>query len=166
MKKVIQYRLPHSDIYTLTNIQYSGIEDGMACTCDNCGRLITNIANIKNNKGEKFNVGLDCAETLTGIGNTEDFEYAKINMREAIKLCKIIKEMHENETLKVKEINRDNNFFTFSFIGKIEKSIKFRGEKIKKLMQYNELVWNTQVTHALPQYIVNIIENNFNQQRK
>lgn len=59
--------LPIDKNYTLIDSYYTGgLENGGMC-CDNCNRMITNIAVIKDNNNNSFNVGLDCAEALTNV---------------------------------------------------------------------------------------------------
>lgn len=62
MKKVIRRELPF-DKYKIAET-FSTEE---YCICENCGKAIKNIAIIEDSKGERFNVGLDCAATLAGI---------------------------------------------------------------------------------------------------
>jgi len=44
------------------------------CICDNCGKVLKNVAVIENTKGTKYHVGVDCAETLSGITEYEIME--------------------------------------------------------------------------------------------
>lgn len=75
-----RYNLPINDNYKLIDSFYTGGLEN-STSCDNCGKPIANVATIKNTKGEIFNVGLDCAETLThidGLYNAKmDFEELK-----------------------------------------------------------------------------------------
>lgn len=66
-KRIIRQQLP-IDIYEIVDTFSLGEDD--YSVCDNCGKVIKNIAVVKNSKGKLFNVGMDCAETLSGI--TED----------------------------------------------------------------------------------------------
>jgi hypothetical protein len=77
-----RYNLELNENYTLVDSFYTGpLTEGCGTTCENCGKLITNVAVIKNSKEKKFNVGMDCAETLTnvfGLYNAEmDFNELK-----------------------------------------------------------------------------------------
>ena len=72
-KKLIERNLSLSDTYTFEGATYIPVIEGGGTCCENCGKLISNIATIKNQHGRAFNVGLDCAETLT-ISNKWDFE--------------------------------------------------------------------------------------------
>jgi hypothetical protein len=45
----------------------------MGCTCDNCGKLIANIANVKGESSAKFHsIGFDCLETFLINNNILD----------------------------------------------------------------------------------------------
>jgi hypothetical protein len=83
-KKTIKRNLPIDTTYTLVESFYRSLEDG-GCSCDNCGRLISNIAVVKDNtRGVQYNVGMDCAGTLTGIQGNYEFEWIhKIYFNEA-----------------------------------------------------------------------------------
>ncbi len=70
--KTVQGSLPVNRDYKITDIDYQPME--CATTCQNCGRIISNIATIENDKGSQFVVGLDCAESLKGCGTGESWE--------------------------------------------------------------------------------------------
>ncbi len=47
------------------SITRGSIESGQMCTCDNCGKLITQMVNIRDGKtGKPYTIGVDCAETF------------------------------------------------------------------------------------------------------
>ena len=77
-KKSIRRNLPF-DKYRIVESFYSVDY----CTCDNCNKVLKNVAVIKNSKAETFYVGLDCAKTLSGITDFDiylhenNFECAK-----------------------------------------------------------------------------------------
>ena len=51
--------------YTLVNVCMQTKENGTPMTCDDCGRLIFNIATIKGKSdGQTYNVGLSCVKKL------------------------------------------------------------------------------------------------------
>ena len=72
-KKVMQRNLSLTENYTFVSAKYISILDGGGCTCDNCGKLISNIVTIKDGNNNFYNVGSDCAETLQSLQN--DFNY-------------------------------------------------------------------------------------------
>lgn len=59
--------------YKIISISYNKIEDSIGFCCDNCNRLISNIAKIEDNKGSIFHVGMDCAKTLSNGGKNIDY---------------------------------------------------------------------------------------------
>jgi hypothetical protein len=77
-KKAIRRNLPF-DKYRIVESFYSADY----CTCDNCNKVLRNVAVIQNSKAETFHVGLDCAKTLSGI--TEMDIYRHENMFESAK---------------------------------------------------------------------------------
>lgn len=64
-KRIIRRNLPINDKYVLIDSFYAGMENGTCC--DNCNKIIANIAVIKNNDNDVFHVGMDCAATLTQL---------------------------------------------------------------------------------------------------
>lgn len=72
---MIQRNLPLDVSYELIDSYYNGgIEAGAGECCQNCGRYISNVAIVKSVHGS-FHIGMDCAETLTGIKNSFCLEY-------------------------------------------------------------------------------------------
>ena len=77
-KKAIRRNLPF-DKYRIVESFYSPDY----CTCDNCNKVLKNVAVIQNSKDKIFHVGLDCAQTLSGItdfdieNHENSFECAK-----------------------------------------------------------------------------------------
>ncbi len=104
-KKIVQRNLPLNETYTLIDSHYAGAENYEVC--DNCNKPITNIAHIKNSKNKDFHVGLDCASTLTGIGDNpyllrehEDFFKQSASLR-----AKILKKLKEGFNIDVDKID-------------------------------------------------------------
>jgi len=50
--------------YELIGVSYVALIDSIGTCCDNCGRLISNIATIKHEDGTNYTIGLDCSKTL------------------------------------------------------------------------------------------------------
>lgn len=63
-KKFIKHNLP-ADKYEI--VDTFSLSEGDYIVCDNCGKVIRNVAVVKDSHGNRYNVGLDCAETLSGI---------------------------------------------------------------------------------------------------
>lgn len=65
--KAINGKLDMSKSYKLVDVIYGEAEE-MACSCcDNCGLVIKNIAVVERDDGGKFNIGLDCMDTIVGM---------------------------------------------------------------------------------------------------
>ncbi len=98
MKQIIKRNLPLDVVYTLMDKKYISIVDGYGCTCDNCGKLIANIATISNGS-KSYNIGFDCLDTII-INNTilsqvdiVDYEAYKNAIDKTMKFIKHIKEV-------------------------------------------------------------------------
>lgn len=98
MKNIIQRSLPLNVNYTVIDKQYIPLVEGNGCTCDNCGKLIANIATVANPDGKRFNIGFDCLETflinnqLLSQTDIEDFEKVKKMIPKCIRVAKDIRE--------------------------------------------------------------------------
>lgn len=62
-KAIIQRNLRLDVKYSIVGMDYISVLDG-GCTCDNCNRLISNIATVKDSNGKQSKIGTDCLETL------------------------------------------------------------------------------------------------------
>lgn len=98
MKAIIKRHLSLSVHYTVTDKKYIPLTEGCGCTCDNCGKLIANIATVKSSEGV-FNIGFDCMETLL-INNSllsatdiQDYERIKKMIPKVIRFAKELKEI-------------------------------------------------------------------------
>lgn len=63
-KNIIERRLPLDVKYNLIDKNYISLIDGGGTCCDNCGKLIANIATVKNDAGRRYHIGFDCLETF------------------------------------------------------------------------------------------------------
>lgn len=101
--------LPKQKYTFLSALNTGGIENG--CTCDNCGRVITNVVTIEDGQKNRYNVGEDCAVTLQGIGEDFDFRFSTLpiftalkgfnaKVRKAVKEGCFLKEWHEYQPNK------------------------------------------------------------------
>lgn len=78
--------------YTLESCEWLGGMDffGFSC-CDNCGKIISNVANVVGSEDKKtYHIGIDCAEVLTGI-MPDKIKQAKKEMRNTLKFVKFLK---------------------------------------------------------------------------
>ncbi len=65
IKQLIERNLKFDQKYVYLEIVRGSIEGGQFCTCDNCGKLITNMVKVANKDTKKqYYIGTDCAETL------------------------------------------------------------------------------------------------------
>lgn len=110
MKTIIQRNLPITQKYAVIGSFYRSIEEGGGQCCENCGRLITNVCEVQGSEdGKHYFIGMDCAETLTGIKGNFDFEYIhKANFQQAKSalayIQKAIKKSKEIGVLPVIEV--------------------------------------------------------------
>ena len=94
MKAVIQRNLDLSKVYELIGVRYESLIDGSGTTCSNCGKPISNIADISND-GNHYSVGLDCMDTIlqqsqTVMSWSDSFKYNFV-MKAAIQRSKSVR---------------------------------------------------------------------------
>ena len=116
-KKIIKRSLPIDTTYEIVDLSYNSVEDGGAI-CENCGRLISNIATVKSEKYRTFTVGMDCAKTLIGIKDSLElmqaesaFNTAKNARASITKLMKAANEKGVKLIVSAKTFTDDKNFF-------------------------------------------------------
>ncbi len=109
MKAILQRKLALNITYNVIDKKYIPIEQGLgAYCCDNCGKLIANIATVKNTNGESFNIGFDCLETLL-INNhllsaldIAEYERVKKMIPKILRAARQIKEtIHNNDKCNI-----------------------------------------------------------------
>lgn len=65
MKTIIERKLSLQQKYILIDTKYISLIDGFGCACDNCGKLIANIATVQGQTtGKNYSIGFDCLETF------------------------------------------------------------------------------------------------------
>lgn len=117
-KTLIQRALPFTQTYSLLETFYCELENGNCC--ENCGRPITNIAKVigDNDKMIRY-IGMDCAETLTGLNDSFDFNFvaksafqAAKSARAAIqKLIKKAAEQNTNLEIKIQTFKEGEGYY-------------------------------------------------------
>ena len=119
MKTIIQRNLPLDTKYSLIDKHYSSLIDGNGTICENCGRLIANIATVKSGNGKVYNIGFDCLETFL-INNSlldgksvDDYKKFKKHLPTFIKRAKELK-----ETIKLNKDRFDCLEFDFTDFNK------------------------------------------------
>jgi len=140
IKRVIRRNLPVNDKYVLIDSFYTSMENGTCC--DNCNKIIANIAVIKNDADKIYHVGLDCAETLTHL---QGLLGAQIQFTEA-----------KGIRAKINKGKKEGENITFENNCKSEIVVKFNG---------NSRLWLNRefVSKYLPDYFANIINPEKNQ---
>lgn len=124
MKAIIKRNLDLSVNYALIDKKYIPIEQSIgAYCCDNCGKLIANIATVKSIDGT-YNIGFDCLETLL-INNQllsgsdiQEYERVKKMIPKVLRFAKTIKEMQSkyNITGLLFEDKSFGDYFTFYWL--------------------------------------------------
>ena len=126
MKATARYNLPINENYTIIDSFYTGgLENG--CPCDNCGKLLANVATIKNSAGVTFNVGLDCAETLSNVNGL--FE-VKAWFAEAKALRAKINKLVKTEPATTYEVH----YFGVIMVGYIRIPTEFAKQYMKDIL--------------------------------
>lgn len=99
MKAIIKRNLSLETMYTVIEKKYIPLENSIgAYCCDNCGKLIANIATVKNEGNEVFNIGFDCLETiiinnsLLSTNDITDYERIKKMIPKILRFAKSLKE--------------------------------------------------------------------------
>jgi len=150
--KVIQRSLPIDTTYSIVESFYKSLEDG-GDICNNCGKLISNVAVIKNANGNTFNVGLDCASTLSGIKDDFSFEYihktrfAQAKQARAF-LQKLLKKAQENNVhliIKAKTFTNTENFYKEIGSGMMSTDCEPFNVHYRSWKQFPEETWNKYV---------------------
>lgn len=83
-------KLPVNCKYNVINISYKAKDAVDYCICDNCGKIISNIAVIENEKKQIFCVGLDCATTMSLYQNDSVFDLIQAK-KELARRAKFVK---------------------------------------------------------------------------
>ena len=142
IKRVVRRNLPINDKYVLIDSFYTSMENGTCC--DNCNKIIANIAVIKNEAANVFHVGLDCAETLTHL---QGLLGAQMQFTEA-----------KGIRAKINKGKKEGQIITFENTCRSEIVVKFND---------NSRLWLNRefVSKYLPDYFANISnpeKNEFN----
>ncbi|MCG3204004.1 MAG: hypothetical protein KCHDKBKB_00681 [Elusimicrobia bacterium] len=94
--KAIDGHLPINCKYTAIKADYLG--DNF-CTCQNCDLPINLVVTLRNESGECFDVGSDCAEALQGVDSIEYWktkQVAKVARQTRSYVAKLRKAKREN----------------------------------------------------------------------
>lgn len=140
MKKIIERGLDLKVKYSLVGVSYIPVMDSGTC-CDNCGKPISNIAEVKSEKGN-YHIGLDCLETVlinSEMLDSESYLQYMYSDKPAISRAKslrakILKGKKENPDYTAKLAKLENKF-GFEFYIKDGSSIN--GVKYDKPMGWD-----------------------------
>ena len=147
-KNIVQRLLNLNTTYTFVEKTYIPIIDGGGCICENCNRIISNIAVIKNTDGQQYHIGFDCLETIMfnnqiieGV-SVEDLKKQKSVINKIIKFAKTLSKTYENNkninvdisgfAIEEKASNSFTDYLTYYYLdskGKIiyNENTKFKG---------------------------------------
>lgn len=112
--------------YELINVCMQTVENGIPYTCDDCGRIIFNIATIKGKSDEKtYNVGLSCVKKLLNksiyfdLETGWNFERKESEWKQAMNNLKFMIKQKEKYPLNFELYKLENGKeFTIEFIFK------------------------------------------------
>ena len=137
----IKRNLPLNDNYKIIDSYYSSIIDNGGSICANCNKVISNIAVIENANGKKFDVGLDCAETLSNLNGllSTQMQFAEAKgMRAKINKAKKDGKNIESEILPNGQIILTINGFSAAWLSQ-NFAIKSLPEIIKMLINPDKI---------------------------
>ncbi len=145
--KVIRRNLPINTTYTLIDSFYSGGLLDNPMTCENCGRPIANIGVVKNAEGQTFDVGMDCASTLSGIKDTLGFDQNMNNFNEATAV---------RNKIRTQQKKYPNGIVSAEILPSGDVSIIMEDERERPLFRiYHPLEFVKKYLPDLQKYIVN-----------
>jgi len=128
-KRIIQRALPLTQKYNLIGKKYIPLLDGYGCCCQNCGKLIANIATVRAESGKVYDIGFDCLETflinnsLLDSAGVEEYEKVRKMIPKILRASKQIKETIErNRAINItgilleKPMFEDSKFYPFYWL--------------------------------------------------
>jgi hypothetical protein len=155
MKNIIQRALPLDRKYFIIDKKYIPLEQSIgAYCCDNCGKLIANIATVKDEQNKVSNIGFDCLETilinnsLLSQSDILSYEATKKMIPKILRFSKVIKQAIEENKKFISKItglrfepqSYESDYYTFHWLynGSISKGYN---DNVKlKEMDYSFLV--------------------------
>ena len=156
--KVIRRNLPINTTYKLIDSYYTGGVIDNPDYCENCGKVIANVGIIQNADGDKFHVGMDCAATLSGIKNSDEYNETMNNFQEALAVRTKIKngrKKYPNGKILVKNNHMGNVHIEFSdgeswhLMFSITQPYKFVKKYLPEIL---ELIENKDKNEFTPKY--------------
>lgn len=141
MKQIIERNLPLTQCYNLIETKYIPLIEGIGCTCDNCGKLIANIATVRGEENNTvYNIGFDCLDTMllnNQILRGEDldnYNAAKKSVPKVKKIKEFFQEFITNNpfTKKVEIEKQWGTWLYYAFFNEYGKQFWNDGTKIKE----------------------------------
>jgi len=150
----IQRNLRLDTEYSIITSWYAELEAGIVC--DNCGRNISNVCEIRETNGAKHIVGMDCAATLSGIkdslllSQTEaSFQLARSARATIQRFCK----NYPEGIVTVKTFDTERNYY--KQIGAGSWALKNDTPYVRNWKQYPAEVWTAYVFPMIKQFSQN-----------
>lgn len=106
MKNITQRNLSLQVQYHLIDKNYIPLENSSGICCANCNKIIANIATVRDDNGNSYDIGFDCFETLLinnsllSTNDIQEYEKAKKMLPKILKFSKVIKEVLEHNNNK------------------------------------------------------------------
>jgi hypothetical protein len=129
VKQLIERALPFDQKYIYMGITRGSIESGQLTSCDNCGKLITNMVQVVNKETkQKFTIGTDCAETLVNAkclynnGTATDYQ---IDIYSYNQVARFVTELNAG-------IEMTNEGFQYSLVNRKGKTMKVWANDLRK----------------------------------
>jgi len=152
-KKVARRNLPLNTTYKIIDSFYTGGLFENPHICENCGKPIANVGVVENEKGEHFEVGMDCAKTLSGIDDDLKFTDAEDDFKKANQIRQKINKAKKNESLNLKveitsfkgnvvieAINKKNNRYEFQIASEPQDFIEKYMPDVLKMVSNKEKI--------------------------
>lgn len=161
VKRIIQRNLPLNVKYILTDKKYIPLEQSFGLCCDNCGKLITNIATVKNENGDVFDIGFDCLETIlinNSLLSTNDilqYEAAKKMIPKILRFSKTIKETLDKNRGLITGIRFEkqwDDYFTFYWL--VNNEAKSRNNDVVKLKEMDRAFLIETLKNIFPKLLI------------
>lgn len=140
-KKLIKRNLG-VDVYKI--VESYSLKDDFH-TCENCGKLIKNVAIVEDSNGRRFAVGMDCAATLSGITEFDILRFSAPFERAKSIRAKINKEKKSGSVVEV-GVSLFDDGLLYIAIYKKERFIK------RPILKYWDEIDTEFINKYLPEY--------------
>ena len=154
VKKVIRRNLPINKEYKLIDSFYTGGLTENPMTCENCGRPIANVAVLQDEDNKTYDVGMDCAETLSSIKNSSEFMVVGNNFKEATAIRnKIKKSIKDGGSIEAENVYWGAVYVNAKKDGRFLSNIGIPKSFFNKyLPDFKKYIVNTEKNNFSPRY--------------